>query len=752
MSKRQLDALEESPIKRPRSTSVESEIIQVERSSLDSYHDNPSSRNHPIIKELYRRDLRKFTNEDVFVTYVDKDVTIPKEYFENRDARKEARVNGFFAPTMECLVDGNPYKFPEVDNKEITFVYDQGPHPVNYFKDSINGIFISDAVDTAPKKTDPSQRPVLFETGEISLSGHEIGFNENIVRTVIFTDFKIVDNQVGCKVIIEANVNFQPETQPQFKWYDLAQNFNTDLKSIIGHNNRQQAIENANYKKSNDRDIGFFIGNVKAKVILEDLELKPILALCLVVAKVLGDFSSALAASPIRVDGYKTLRSMYSANVTLEIPRMFIHASGDRLCSLEAIRQGGHVIQTFPRNKDGVIPFQYTPGSRTLIPIDYPKAFDKIRSEITSRFDALIKDVEDFKVSKYKVDGNIIDSTDTTKTTNLKKYSEEILTKIRFGKSVIETYIQSISGLDDKEKYEILRHQKISLMPQSPFISTPTIHGIRKNLNVLFNIYKLPDSYTLPQGTTKNLSLYPKAHVYNIMRRQGGSRRRTIRGGVWPFTSPVTPPSTPPKPSSLGNSPNTVFIPRSVKRNIPIANSQRTVRNIRFFGSIMPKKSIDVTEPIEIPEDTFEEPKHKDLKQFNQLIEEVREKVYKYALDPCDIQFDSKIEDDPIRKFILKIGSVDSFIENVKQNRRNVRISIKDGKNTKSVTIHDYDEEFMKEFEEIAKEIKEENEIVDPAFINMIKTLNTDSSDSVTPPNTPIGGRKRKTPRRLRLF
>jgi hypothetical protein len=271
----------------------------------------------------------------------------------------------------------------------------------------------------------------------------------------------------------------------------------------------------------------------------------------------------------------------------------------------------------------------------------------------------------------------------------------------------------------------------------------------------LFNIYKLPDSYTLPQGTTKNLSLYPKAHVYNIMRRQGGSRRRTKRGGVWPFTSPATP-STPPRSSSLGNSP--VFIQRSVKRDIPMGNLQKTVKKTGFFGSIMSKKSIDVTEPITIPENTFEEPKHKVLKQFNQLIEEVREKVYKYALDPCDIQLDSKIEDDPIRKFILEIESIDSFIENVKQNTRNFRISMKDGRKTKFVTIHDYDEEFMKEFEEIAKEIKEENEIVDPAFINMIKTLNTDSSDlsdAVTPPNPPntlIGGRKRKTPRKLRLF
>ena len=266
----------------------------------------------------------------------------------------------------------------------------------------------------------------------------------------------------------------------------------------------------------------------------------------------------------------------------------------------------------------------------------------------------------------------------------------------------------------------------------------------------MFNIYKLPDSYTLPQGITKNLSLYLKGHVYNIMRRLGGSRRRTKRGGVWPFTSPATPPRS----SSLGKSP--VFISRSVKRDIPIANSKKTVRNI--FGSIMSKKSIDVTEPITIPENTFEEPKHKVLKQFNQLIEEVREKVYKYALDPCDIQLDSKIEDDPIRKFILEIESIDSFIENVKQNTRNVPTKMKDGLRSTFVTIHDYDEEFMKEFEQIVKEIKEENEVVDPDFVNMIKSLNTDSSDlsdAVTPPNTPnisIGGRKRKTPRKLRLF
>ena len=171
--------------------------LESERSSLDSHHDNHFSRKHTIILELYNG-RQTYSKEDDFVNDINNG-SIPNEYFVERDLRKGSRVSGFFTPKMEILVNDTPFHFPNIDDTSLTFVYDQGPHPINYFKGANNGVFVSDAVDTASKKTGRSQNPKLFqipntpsdspyinfyegEPRRITIQGSYIGFNENIFR------------------------------------------------------------------------------------------------------------------------------------------------------------------------------------------------------------------------------------------------------------------------------------------------------------------------------------------------------------------------------------------------------------------------------------------------------------------------------------------------------------------------------------------------------------------------------------------
>jgi hypothetical protein len=381
---------------------------QQQRSLQDSVHDNPSCLKHNIIRELYGNKLPE-GDEDAFI----KKYSEKKDYIEKINERKELGFRGVFTPRMECLVNGNPFLF-EVSNEQVTFVYDQGPHPMNYFKGSINGMFISDAIDTAPKLTNPSQRPVFFKTPDIVIPGSYIGFNEDVVRTVVFSGFKKSGKNIfACKVVINAKVG------EDFRWYDLATNFKETDNKLTGYNSRNTVLENARFKESNSRDAGFFIGNKKAAEILGNSELKPILALCLVVAKILGDFSSALAASPIIVKTYGESQV-----------KKIIQATGDRLSSFQALQQGANTIKTLRRNGNGEIEFDYIPGTFDPIKIDYDGRVKDIKAEILTRFGDLLKDVEVFDINKYKVDGETIDSSNLSQVNKLKEFVKSLELKI----------------------------------------------------------------------------------------------------------------------------------------------------------------------------------------------------------------------------------------------------------------------------------------------------------------------------------
>jgi len=504
-------------------------VIESERSSLDSYHDNTSSRQHPIINNLYNGKT-SYTDEGKFVDYIEKQA-IPDEYYLNRNLRLEKRLKGFFTTRMECLVNKTPLHFKNSPNTTLTFVYDQGPHPVNYFEKAMNGMFISDAVDTAPKLTDRSQRPVLFRTpkDEIVVPGSYIGFNENVVRTVIFSDFSSVSDKVQCKVIIEARLN----DQSPYRWFDLSQKFDLTNNKLIGYTLPKDARANANFKRSNDKNTGFFIGNANSKRLLENPNLKPIIALCLVVAKLLGDFSSALASSPRNIARYTVAEKTYGKSEQIDIPEMIIHASGDRLCSLEASRQGANSIKTSPRNSDGIIPIQYTPGVNANQPIDYKQRFNTIKAEIIQRFDDLLVDLNAFSIYKYKVDGRVVPPQNRDQLENYVKTNDDSLTnKIKRAKMTIERYITLLETNQTKfkeynKKYEILYRQKIEIMPQSPLISTSTKQGYRKNLNSKFHVFKFSNE--------KRLFIDLRAEVnriFNLKPKPGGKRklrRRTLR-------------------------------------------------------------------------------------------------------------------------------------------------------------------------------------------------------------------------------
>lgn len=684
--------------------------LESERSSLDSHHDNQFSRKHTIILELYNQKQR-YTSEDLFVNDINNG-SIPNEYFVERDLRKGSRVSGFFTPKMEVLVNDTPFHFPNIDDTSLTFVYDQGPHPISYFKGANNGVFVSDAVDTASKKTGRSQNPKLFqipntqsdssyinfyegEPRRITIRGSYIGFNENIVRSVVFSELKQVSDQVECKIVIEANVNLPPN-QPNFKWYDLSQKFDVTNTSLIGYSSISTALQNANFKESNDKNTGFFIGNTNSIKILET-PVEPIIALCLVVAKVLGDFSSALAASP-------TLVTKYVNPQDVPTGLKFIHASGDRLCSLEATRQGANVIQTYPRNSSGVIPFQYTPGTLGEINIDYKKEFERIHQEIFERFKKLLIDVRAFSVNKYRVDGNLIERNER-KSNALQEFVKKITDQIEIAQNVVDDYIQSIPG-ELKVRYEILNRQKLALMPQSPLISTPNKDGSRKNLNVEFHLYKLPN------GSSGKLLL--RNEVNKIMKTTGGKRkRRTLRRSRGGMDGVQTPPRI--------SSPQ---------------NSQSDVSDLE--NDVKPLLKVP-----QVPQQRVYTDEEHALNVFNTILYDIRNKVFNFALSEGDIPLNLKPSSDLIiskyQMIITKFKTFNNFVDLVKKNVTTIGVREK---------IVNYDEEFMQELEEIFEQEmeKQQENIQDDNLITMFKTMKV--------VDAPVVGsnRKRKTFRRKRLF
>jgi hypothetical protein len=647
---------------------------QRQRSLQDSVHDNSSCFNHPIIQKLYDS-VKPKGDEDSFI----RDYSILDGYINNLNVRTEQSVRGFFTTGMECLVNKTPLYFKNCPNTSLTFVYDQGPHPINYFKNALNGMFISDAVDTAPKLTNQSQRPVLFTTPQnvIKVPGSYIGFNEDVVQSVVFSDFSSVLDKVQCKIIIRARLN----DQSLYRWFDLSQNFKENNTGLIGYTLLDDARTNAKFKRSNDKNTGFFIGNANARKILEKPtdQVKPIVALCIVVAKLLGDFSSALASSPIIHQTYTSGRKMYGNEEPISIPEMVIHVSGDRLCSFEALRQDADTIKTSPRNTDGIIPIQYTPGVNSNVKIDYNQRFDRIKAEIIQRFNDLLIDVNAFSIYKYKVDGKVVSDQNKEK---LDVYTKNLSLNIGTAKGIIERYINTISG-DDRKKYETLYREKIRLMPQAPLISTPIKDGYRKNLSTKFHIHKL-SSY---QQLTINL----RDDVYKIMNSNTGG-----------------------------------------KRKLRSKRLRRTLRRSR--GGQKPTKE-------------------RALADFDNLRYSIRERMLKFASSTNTIDYDSNQPDVLKEKLIyiskLQYGiSINDFIELVKQNNHEVtdeqeiQWAAKQpgdnvlGKRSSGIYVADYDEEFMKEVEEVINEMKyqDEQNREDADYIELIESIPNEIVDYKPPP------------------
>jgi hypothetical protein len=648
-------------------------IAQRQRSLQDSVHDNSSCFNHPIIQKLYDP-VKPKGDEDSFIRDYSQE-----GYINNLNERTEKSVRGFFTTGMECLVNKTPLYFKNSSDTSLTFVYDQGPHPINYFQNALNGMFISDAVDTAPKLTNPSQRPVLFTTPQnvIVVPGSYIGFNEDIVQSVVFSGFSSVTDKVQCKIIIRARLN----DQSLYRWFDLSQNFEENNTGLIGYTLLNDALTNAKFKRSNDKNTGFFIGNANARKILEKPtdQVKPIVALCIVVAKLLGDFSSALASSPTIKKTYTDGRKMYGNQELISIPEMIIHVSGDRLCSFEALRQDADTIKTSPRNTDGIIPIKYTPGVNSDVPIDYKQRFDTIHTEIIQRFKDLLIDVNAFSIYKYKVDGNVVSDQNKEK---LDFYTKTLSSKITIAMGIIENHIETITG-DDRTKYETLYREKIRLMPQAPLISTPIKDGYRKNLSTKFHIYKL-SSY---QKLTINL----RDDVNKIMKSNTGGKRklrskrlrrtlRRLRGGQKPT-----------KERALADFDDLRYSIR--ERMFNFASSTNTIdydsnqpdfliEKLTYISKLQYRISID---------------------NFIELVKENKHEV----TDQNEIQWAAKQVE----------GSVL-------------------GKRPSVIYVADYDEEFMKEVEEAINEmhyqIKQNTEDAD--YIALIESIPYEIVDYIPPP------------------
>jgi hypothetical protein len=657
-------------------------IIESERSSLDSYHDNTSSRNHPIINNLYNNKTT-YTDEDIFVKYIETK-TIPEEYYVNRNERLENRLRGFFTTRMECLVNKKPLHFKNSPNTSLTFVYDQGPHPVNYFEKAVNGMFISDAVDTAPKLTKSSQRPVLFTTPQniITLPGSYIGFNESIVRSVVFSDFKGGVDQVQCKVIIEASLGGE-----KFRWFDLSQKFDAGkTNNLIGYTLLSDAIRSAKYKESNSRNTGFFIGNANAKKLLENQSLKPIVALCIVVAKVLGDFSSALASSPRITTQYTGATKLYGGRGQISNPDIIIHASGDRLCSLEASRQGGNSIKTFPRNSDGIIHIQYTPGTSANIKIDYKQRFNTIHTEIIQRFNDLLVDLNAFSIYKYKVDGNVVSDQNKQK---LDFYTKALSSKITSAMGIIKSHINTITG-DDRTKYETLYREKIRLMPQAPLISTPIKDGYRKNLSTKFHIYRLPDNLGLVLNLRDDVNKIMKSNTGGKRKLRSKRLRRTLRrlrGG-----------QNPTKEIALKLFDDLRYTIR--ERMLNFALSTDTID----YDSKQPDVLIQQLDYIK--------PKNISINKFIELVKENKHEVN----DPEEIEW--------AKQFTVKDEDEDEEPPS--------KIPKLDGK----IYVPDYDEEFMKEVEEAINQMhyQIEQNTEDADYMALIESIPNEIVDYIPPP------------------
>jgi hypothetical protein len=526
-------------------------IYEQKRALIDSWHDNPESEDILIIKELYKRGLPRTLDEAGFVTEVLRG-PIPSTYFLHRSERVEEQVNGFLTPELECLVNNRPFTpFTDATTENIVFPYDQGPALFKYFKGSKNCLFFSDAVDTAPKKTKRDSQPYWAPfTGDLNnghrgfvIYGKHLGFNEEVVKLVAFADFQgdPEAQKVGCKVLIYATA----VKDGKFKWYDLANENTRDRPASLA-----DALNTAKFKMSN-KPSGFFIGNEEGAIVLANRTRPPIIHLCTVVAKILGDLSVGIAASAQMRQYYKDLewRSLYQGN-RIPGPAKFIHNTGDRTSSIEASRLGADALYTFPM-RDGSAQFRFIPGERMVAREEVPATFItrmlSIRLEVETRYNSLLKDLnEDF--DKYKVDGEPVPD----------KYKDSLIEYIRglrrhvktvreYALNDIDSSIsQARSAVDQqpdnrgkiavaRTAYETLNNRKIRIMPHSPTISHLRMNGTRKSVISRFilnteygprGIINLRDE--IYRIKTSSVRITPDGYV-GISERGGTRRRRNKR-------------------------------------------------------------------------------------------------------------------------------------------------------------------------------------------------------------------------------
>ena len=389
---------------------------------------------------------------------------------------------------------------------------------------------------------------------------------------------------------------------------------------------------------------------------------------------------------------------------------MFIHASGDRLCSLEASRQGAHAIKTFPRNKDGIIHIEYIPGVNGNEPINYVQRFNTTYTEIMKRFDDLLKDIDAFSIYKYKVDGNTVSA---DREQRLRMYISRLSREIRTAKTIVNRYIRyirTIPGTDNK-KYQTLYFQRLSIMPQAPLISIRTKEGYRKNLTANFKICRIPRN---PNNDTGYFLSYDLRRDVNriINNRVAGKRKsrrithRRYRGGVK-------------------------------------TSKEEALTDYNKFIDTIREKILDFTlSSFDISLDTNDKCKTDDISLDTN--------------DKCktDDRFNTPDIFIDIIFFIEKnYKSTEEFINLVKQNRHEVtneekalaKTEVKQTEDLENTYIEDYDEEFMKELEEAIENNKPEQ--IDPEVIKLMKSIKIEESetDTVMTNNETVKGKESET-------
>jgi len=535
------------------------------RNALDSWHDNKASMKPPIIGKLYSDGVPRlppFNTEDAFVDHVLTSPGLPESYFLRWKDRLAEGISVLLTPKMECLVNDAPFQpFAGVPNGGIAFPYDMGPSLFKYLKGSPNCLFFSDAIDTAPKKTKRSDHPYYFPIDKVIMEGRDVGFDERVIRQVVFADFKAsaripgeASHQVECKVLILAD----PGGSSAFRWYDLG-NENTENRP----DTLATAIAGAKPKRSNYPS-GFFAGNDVGATVLETDNVPPVIALCTVAAKVLSDISVAIAASPQMQKRYPQpppppppppasppsaaagWLPLYDEDIDRPfiVPSKYIHNTGDRTSSLEASRYGADACYIGPMHS-GVATGRFIPGEAIqggdATISAYSERLATTRAEVAERFRLFIADLDNPDPEHFKVDGDPVITPSKVgqlvaylalKTAEVTGLATQVDRFIGEQIAAATASIEAAAVMADKirlakDAYEILERRKLTLMPTSPTISLVLASGARKSLPASFLVCVLPDR---PRNTISF-----KHDISGIVRSVRGGRRRTLRrmrGGV----------------------------------------------------------------------------------------------------------------------------------------------------------------------------------------------------------------------------